>query len=386
MSVTGCIIARDEAAILEEAIRSLRGAVSEVIVVDHGSRDDTAAVAQREGARVLRAQSADHELARNTYLDAVTTPWVLVLDADERLSTEAREQIPSIARDAPTDVLGVGLERFDYIGRGRWAEARIVRLFRADPRVRYFSSRAHASVVPSIEACGGRIALASAPLHHLDALLPREHARKRAHMRERLRAEIASGGMAVMRCFLALEHFALGDDETSRRELHRAFTDNPRCEPIARLFLAQQHRMRGRFDLAASEARRVLDGERAFRGRSNAWVVLADALDQSGDEVGAIEACRAALSEGNDSAALHLGLAALLADSDCDAACAHFAAAHRKNPWLLSKAVFAEATTSSIFHQQDALLTRVPRGDLLACRLGYDRIGATRALTTTGIV
>jgi hypothetical protein len=366
-AVTGCIIARDEGELIAECIRSLDGVARDVVVVDHGSSDDTASNARRAGARVIRSDAPNHEMARNTYLEAVRTPWVLVIDSDERLAESARSAIADLVREAADDVLGFGIERFDYIGDGRWAEARIVRLFRADPRIRYFESRAHASVVPSIEAIGGRVELASAPLHHLDALLPRDHAAKRSRMRARLQAEIDAGGMAVMRCFLALEHFAVGEDDAATAELHRAIERNPRCEPIARLFLAQQHRARGRKEEAAREARRVLELERGFRGRANAWVVLADALDDGG----ALEACRSALAEGPATAALHLNLAALLVERDVETARAHFSAARAKNPWLLSPAIFASATPASVFHQQDALLARVPRGDVLAARLGF---------------
>jgi len=352
--------------------------VSEIIVVDHGSQDDTAAVAGRAGARVIRSAELHHEIARNTYLEVVRTPWVLVLDADERLATAGHEAITSITGAAPPDVLGFGLERYDYIGGGRWAESRLVRLFRANPRIRYFPSRAHASVVPAIEGLGGIVELAEAPIHHLDALAPRDHAKRRAGMRARLEAEIAAGGMAVMRCFLALELFATGQSDAATVELQRAFAENPRCEPIARLFLAQQHRACGRFEDAAQEARRVLDGERTFRGRVGAWVVLADACDARGDIEGAIEACRAALVETPGSAALHLDLAALLAEVDREAARSHFAAAVQKNPWLVSPAIFPEGTPTSIFRQQDSFLTRVPRGDILAASLGHRALEPAR--------
>jgi tetratricopeptide (TPR) repeat protein len=367
--VTGCVVARDEEAHLAGCLASLEGAVDELLVVDHGSRDATARVARAAGARVITADAAHHEIARNAYLEAARTPWVLVLDADERLDEAARPAVRSLIREAPGDVMAFAQERYDYLGRGRWASARIVRLFRAHPAIRYFQSRAHASVVPAIEALGGRIAHARAPLHHLDALLPRDHATKREGMRARLAAEIDDGAMAVMRCFLALELFARGDDREASEQLHEAMRQNARCEPIARLFLAQQHRARGRLDEAAAEARRVLAGERAFRGRANAWVVLADAHDRQGDAAAARAAARDALAEG-PSASHHLNLAALLEDVDREAARAHLDRACEANPWLLSASIFGDATPTSIFHQQDALLARVPRGDVLATRLG----------------
>lgn len=368
--LTACIVARDEQAALGGCLASVRGVADAIIVVDHGSQDRTAAIAEQAGARVIDAPGGHHERARNVYLDAVTTPWVLVIDADERLSERARQDLRELARSAPPGVLGFGLERFEWIGRGRWASSRLVRLFRAHPTIRYFDSRAHASVVPAIEALEGQVVLADAPLHHLDALLPRDHVAKRAGMRDRLRAELGSGGLPVMHCFLALELFAEGFDELANGELQQAITRNPRCEPIARLFLAQQHRARGRFAEAAREATQVLALDRDFRGRAGAFVVLADAHERRGDREGALRVAESALDE-DGSASNHLNLAALLVDVDATTARAHFAAALRANPWLLRKEVFGEAATPCIFVQQDALLERVPRGDLLAAQLGH---------------
>jgi glycosyltransferase involved in cell wall biosynthesis len=57
---------------------------AEVIVVDDGSKDQTAAVAERHGARVIRhdRQSGAAE-ARNTGFAAATQPWVALLDSDD---------------------------------------------------------------------------------------------------------------------------------------------------------------------------------------------------------------------------------------------------------------------------------------------------------------
>jgi hypothetical protein len=359
--VTGCIVARDEAPLVGDCIASLRGAVDEIVVVDHGSRDATADVARELGARVIAAGDAHHEHARNAYLEAARTPWIFVIDADERLSTRGRHAIASHAIAAPPDVLGFAIERFDWIGGGRWASTRLVRLFRAHPRIRYFASRAHASVAPAIAALGGRIAFADAPVHHLDALLARDHAAKRARMRERLAAEIAaSPGRAIMRCWLALELFAIDDDEAATAELARARADDERCAPIVHLHLAQQHRARGRLEDAAREASSALALESAvFRGRESAYVVLADAHDRLGRRDAATATMRAALAEAPALASHHLGLAALLEGIAPDEARAHAAAAREANEWISTPATLAEGASPCIFRQQDALLARV---------------------------
>jgi glycosyltransferase involved in cell wall biosynthesis len=57
---------------------------SEVIVVDDGSRDGTAEVARRAGARVIQQPNRGASSARNTGIQAARFPWIALLDADDR--------------------------------------------------------------------------------------------------------------------------------------------------------------------------------------------------------------------------------------------------------------------------------------------------------------
>jgi glycosyltransferase involved in cell wall biosynthesis len=81
-----CLIVRDEAHNLPAALASVRGVAQELIVVDTGSRDGSAALAQALGARVLHfAWCDDFARARNVALEAARGDWLLCLDADQRL-------------------------------------------------------------------------------------------------------------------------------------------------------------------------------------------------------------------------------------------------------------------------------------------------------------
>lgn len=83
-SVTAVIPAHDAASTLPAALGSLTG-VGEVIVVDDGSTDDTALVAQAQGARVVRHERArGPAAARNTGVRASQGDLVLLLDSDAR--------------------------------------------------------------------------------------------------------------------------------------------------------------------------------------------------------------------------------------------------------------------------------------------------------------
>lgn len=82
-----CMILKNEAELLPRALASLQGRFyDELIVVDTGSVDDTVAVAEQFGAKVLHYDWGDpgHKGdARNMGLEAATGKWIVVPDADE---------------------------------------------------------------------------------------------------------------------------------------------------------------------------------------------------------------------------------------------------------------------------------------------------------------
>jgi glycosyltransferase involved in cell wall biosynthesis len=66
------------------SVRAQRPAPAEVLVVDDGSSDGTAAVAEQLGARVVRHERNRGEgAARNSGIAAATQPWVALLDSDD---------------------------------------------------------------------------------------------------------------------------------------------------------------------------------------------------------------------------------------------------------------------------------------------------------------
>ena len=83
------------AAMLEEVIRAAEG-FDEVLVCDMESTDDTVAIAERLGARVVTFPKADHksaEPARTFAIQSALCPWVLVVDADEIITAELRDYL-----------------------------------------------------------------------------------------------------------------------------------------------------------------------------------------------------------------------------------------------------------------------------------------------------
>ena len=136
LPVTLCVSTRNAAADLPGCLDSVRDWVSEIVVVDMESTDDTVAVAESHGATVVAVPAAGWaEPGRQAGIEAATRPWVLVLDADERAAPGLREVIAGfVARD---EAAGVWLPRQNFQfgwwvpGAGIWPDWQL-RLFRRE--------------------------------------------------------------------------------------------------------------------------------------------------------------------------------------------------------------------------------------------------------------
>lgn len=132
MRTTIVVPVRDGERYLEPALRSLldqRRPPDELIVVDDGSRDRSAAIAEALGARVLRRPATGVAAARNAGAAAATGELLGFLDADDVAHTRRLAlQVAALAADPALDaVLGhaqnfLTQERADAL-RGRVAFA-----------------------------------------------------------------------------------------------------------------------------------------------------------------------------------------------------------------------------------------------------------------------
>lgn len=75
----------------------------EVVVCDMESTDDTVAIAEQYGCKVVTFPKANHtccEPARTFAIQSASNPWVLVVDADEIVTPQLREALYRIVRGA----------------------------------------------------------------------------------------------------------------------------------------------------------------------------------------------------------------------------------------------------------------------------------------------
>ncbi len=143
------IIAKNEADKIAACINSAKGLVQEVIVVDSGSDDNTAAVCKQLGARVYDHEFENFTKQKNIALSYVTTEWALSLDADETLTPQLAEEIRQIVQNP--DVDGYELPRInDFLGKrmthGGLKKEYILRLVRTQ-KAKYEGGLVHEKLV-----------------------------------------------------------------------------------------------------------------------------------------------------------------------------------------------------------------------------------------------
>lgn len=99
-SLSACLIVQDEEERLPGCLDSL-AFCDEIVVVDGGSRDRTAAIACEAGAKLIENPWPGFAAQRNVALDAATGDWILEIDADERVSPRLRSEILAMLADPP---------------------------------------------------------------------------------------------------------------------------------------------------------------------------------------------------------------------------------------------------------------------------------------------
>ena len=145
------LITRDEAANIADCLASVAFA-AEWIVVDNGSTDGTPGIARSLGARVTQVDDwPGFGAQKNRALALATQPWVLSIDADERVPPQLRDEILQAIANAPASTAGWDMPRRSsfcgqFMAHSGWYPDRVTRLFRRE-RGRFSDDLVHERVL-----------------------------------------------------------------------------------------------------------------------------------------------------------------------------------------------------------------------------------------------
>lgn len=137
MEISAVIITYNEEKRIEAALKSLAGIIPEIVVVDSFSSDSTLKIVKQYTNRIFQRKWTSYADQKNFANSLASHPWILSLDADERLSPELRQELLELKKKEDVPFAGFSIPRKVYylgkwIRHSGWYPDRRVRLFRHD--------------------------------------------------------------------------------------------------------------------------------------------------------------------------------------------------------------------------------------------------------------
>jgi len=167
MTLSVCMIARDEEVTIGKAITSVKDIADEIIVADTGSSDKTVEIAKSLGARIIDFKwNDDFSAARNASIKEAGSDYILVLDADEFINTGDRLSLAFLKKIlAPNRDVAFRINIIEDLGVDQASiallnaflkQVKINRKTRIFPRIPsvFFEGRVFESAEPSLSRSG----------------------------------------------------------------------------------------------------------------------------------------------------------------------------------------------------------------------------------------
>jgi len=146
--LTAIIPTYNEEATLRDCLASVSFA-DEILVVDSFSTDQSLDIARQFGARILQHEYVYSARQKNWAIPQAAHEWVLLVDSDERVTPELRDEILALLRGDPGHDGYWILRANHFLGRRithcGWGTDKVIRLFRRDVS-RYQDREVHAEI------------------------------------------------------------------------------------------------------------------------------------------------------------------------------------------------------------------------------------------------
>jgi glycosyltransferase involved in cell wall biosynthesis len=163
--ISACIITKNEEEKIRDCLESVRWA-DEIIIVDSHSTDATVKICREYTDKVIIRDWPGHIEQKNFAIDQATHPWILSVDADERVSDNLLEEIEKLRNNGQLEKAdGYQMPRLvNYAGQWihycGWYPGYKIRLFRKD-KGRWGGINPH-----DLVACSGTVRTLKGDLLH----------------------------------------------------------------------------------------------------------------------------------------------------------------------------------------------------------------------------
>ena len=244
-SLSVCMIDKNEEKILEDCLKSVLPVADEIIVVDNGSSDNSLSILKNYGCKIIDGSQFYVDEARNLYLNAAKSEWILIIDADERLDENSYGLIEKTLEKTDEKVYGIQLKNIQYLGKGLWCEVPALRIIRNHKGIKYDNVPIHASLGTSITKMGKKIINSDILLHHIDILINNRAEKKREKYRKGLETILFSKNKIIDERyylnmgFYAMEYIAIQEYDKAEDILLKALQKEIKFKPFLMVFLCQ---------------------------------------------------------------------------------------------------------------------------------------------------
>jgi len=124
------IIAKNEQGRIKDCLESITGFADEIIVVDDESTDNTRAIALKYTDTIFTRHMDLEGKQRNFGASKAKHDWILLLDCDERLTDELKEEIAVALKEGDPKVTAYWAPQINYLGdvqlnHGGWSSPHI---------------------------------------------------------------------------------------------------------------------------------------------------------------------------------------------------------------------------------------------------------------------
>jgi len=134
-----------------EAVIASVDFADEILVVDSFSDDGTYEKAQELATKVIRREYKYSASQKNWAIPQAKHEWVLLVDADERVTTELRSEIIDVLKNPKDQTVAYWIGRMNHfmgqrVNYSGWRNDKVIRLFKRD-HCRYEDKHVHAEII-----------------------------------------------------------------------------------------------------------------------------------------------------------------------------------------------------------------------------------------------